>query len=876
MVISLPTHQEMIKSKFISKFKNPLRNYYSYGFMSYSQIEESKHTIDDDWRRLSNILKSDSYFTWSDNKNNSIFLTSDSASQNCNPFHRVYRFRLFDDGDIIRFYNIVLALSDKYKLAVSPYEIEGSKERTMRLINQTEHDEKSAYSGLRYCKDKETGKLTKTEISFELSEIDQYLQNIESNQLETKQLAEFCMPENEFLTENQNVRNTVKELEKLGIVSRVNTKKNAPWKLNSLTMKKVIDCCRNEKDKFIRVLNFYSQYLPLGEFGSYMLSRLDNNVKNIFRFKHEYFIHALNDYVRIDLIYAIEQKQWCRIRYYNNMLKSEGTLICFPLQIMTSQKGGREYLSLYEPFKRMYTNLRLDFIETIEYVNKIESGSEAVSLENPQIAKDIEYAKKNLSHSWGVSTTIETEGNSACPAQLFEVTLKAKYNPEKEPYILKRFQNERRIAEEPTVEHDTVTFRIKVTDTKEMRPWIRSFYTRIIDYSGLDREDFNIRDDVKYMLDPSSRLNSDIQKTTDRINFEIPENTTWNTLKTDTNNALFNRCFCTYFMIFGDILSGIYDNAGDTIQLSELKSIISESVKKRENELGELTVEILNLEQYNPLKMLERCGFIEKIDKNNYCLKYNKTFSDKESLFYDTVPLTYWEIRWLKTVLNDKKISIFLSDETVNSILSILPDDIKPIDTDKTICFDRYHPEENTLNKELYNLYLSALNNNTVIHIKHTDGAYTNSDKDYIPEYIEYSKRDDKFRLIVKDAVTGIQSRVLCENILEISLTDKHYQSDSVCHEMEKYSVTLSFKDVKNIPDRILSEFSPWEKTCEFNSETEVYKLTIYYYKHDEPGLIVRIMSYGGNIEITDKNHSIYLNIRKRLLEQQKLLADKN
>jgi hypothetical protein len=91
------THEELIKSKFIVKFRNPLRNYYTYGFMSYNDYIDNgntKSSIYDVWNRLKNVLAGDGYFKWS--KKEAMFISADSQSQLCNPFHRVYRFCMYN------------------------------------------------------------------------------------------------------------------------------------------------------------------------------------------------------------------------------------------------------------------------------------------------------------------------------------------------------------------------------------------------------------------------------------------------------------------------------------------------------------------------------------------------------------------------------------------------------------------------------------------------------------------------------------------------------------------------------------------------------------------------------------------------------------
>ena len=118
-------HDELVEAGFFdSKFKNTLRDYYTYGFKTYSDLQRegengkqipSTYTIDNDWKRLSNILHG--YFEWKSKSDTAFFLSNDSQSLSENPFHKIYRFCLFNEKDPKFFFNIIFALSSKCKLA---------------------------------------------------------------------------------------------------------------------------------------------------------------------------------------------------------------------------------------------------------------------------------------------------------------------------------------------------------------------------------------------------------------------------------------------------------------------------------------------------------------------------------------------------------------------------------------------------------------------------------------------------------------------------------------------------------------------------------------------------------------------------------------
>lgn len=79
-------------------------------------------------------------------------------------------------------------------------------------------------------------------------------------------------------------------------------------------------------------------------------------------------MQSLNDYNLIDLLHAIEENYWCKIEYRHAVTGKKSSIICYPLEIRISSTGGREYLSFYEPFSRSYSNLRVEFIDSIEYI----------------------------------------------------------------------------------------------------------------------------------------------------------------------------------------------------------------------------------------------------------------------------------------------------------------------------------------------------------------------------------------------------------------------------------------------------------------------------------------------------------------------------
>lgn len=897
------THQELIKSKFIEKFRNPLRNYYTYGFMSYSDLPGSSNTIDADWDRLNNILRNDQYFTWSTTRKKTSFMTADSQSQLCNPFHRVYRFALYDDSDLRYFFNTILALSQEYELAENAYSVEDESLPALHRITEKRYED--------------------------FGSLDCFSENISKKQLTCQQLAAFCESDVPFLTEDQKFRKFLKSIEGLDLFETVSEdKRNVKFKLKKLTLRQITNHCRDENDRFADALDFFSRYYFLGEFGSYLLARLRRQQDNVFRFKHEYYMQALNDYVLIDLIYAIENSIWCVLTQVNILQKNESKLICFPLQIRISQTNGRQYLACYDPFKQSYYNIRLDQIDQVELIENIQSLSERIDLGNERIENEIRNAMTALASSWGVSTTKEQDKNAENPISLHEVKLVIQYSPEIEYYIVNRLKHEKRNGEIKVV-GDKIYFNIFVTDTTEMRPWVRSLYSRIIDYSGMDDIEFRLIDDVNSFIDYNAESKTKLSPTSFGVKWQIPKelkekvkNKKYGVHQSQTT-SLFNKYFGVYFMIFSDVLSALYGKCSDSkccdcITDEEIKNIISQAYDGRIDELGSLTRDITQSDySFSIESALKRNNFAKKgyKDRNGkwlekqpkgmsleplYHKKYRAISDCAVDLYSDVIPLTKWELRWLRTILDDPKMSLFLTPDTISALKNIIPQDITPIcirkngnnakatSADNIYYFDRYHSESYQIDSHLFRMILSALHNNEALSINYNAGKGTSFEGIYYPIYIEFSKRDDRFRLYVQEAKTDRIYMMNCDWISDAELTGTNFdmhRCQSVLKgffDANQCNVSVEFEDTRNILDRILNEFSPWKKRCECirkkDEKNEIpakYKLTIYYHRYDQMDMVVRLMSYGPYIRFIDKEHFICKEILKRVEKQQILLRNR-
>ena len=110
-----------------------------------------------------------------------------------------------------------------------------------------------------------------------------------------------------------------------------------------------------------------------------------------------------------------------------------------------------------------------------------------------------------------------------------------------------------------------------------------------------------------------------------------------------------------------------------------------------------------------------------------------------------TMPLTTLQKRWINAIANDPRMRLF-TDEPLYF------HDVEPLFLPEDICvFDKYADGDDFENENYiqnFRLILDAIKNQypLKVELKNRKGDLTS--KIILPEYLEYSQKDDKFRLI--------------------------------------------------------------------------------------------------------------------------------
>ncbi|MBR3789048.1 MAG: WYL domain-containing protein [Clostridia bacterium] len=228
-----------------------------------------------------------------------------------------------------------------------------------------------------------------------------------------------------------------------------------------------------------------------------------------------------------------------------------------------------------------------------------------------------------------------------------------------------------------------------------------------------------------------------------------------------------------------------------------------------------------------------------------------------------TMPLTNIQRRWLKSISLDPRIKLF------NFSFKGL-EDIEPLFTAEDYkVYDKYSDGDNFEDEEYiknFRILLNAIENEHTIKIEYISGK--NNRKLFIglPNCLEYSEKDDKFRLL---AVTKEKPVII--NLSRIVKIEKRNTSTEVYfkgnYEATKKYVTIKVTDKSNALERCMIHFAHFEKKCEKIDENN-YILNITYNETDENEVLIRILSFGAKVEVIEPQEFRQLVIER--LKKQK------
>lgn len=233
-----------------------------------------------------------------------------------------------------------------------------------------------------------------------------------------------------------------------------------------------------------------------------------------------------------------------------------------------------------------------------------------------------------------------------------------------------------------------------------------------------------------------------------------------------------------------------------------------------------------------------------------------------------TQPITTLQKRWMKALLNDSRIKLFAPP--IEGLEDVEP--LYPADT--FVYFDRYgdgDPFKDPQYIQRFQTVLTALRERKWLRLHFLGRNNVPHSWRCIPYKLEYSPKDDKFRLITSNnrAPLIINLARITDCALLEPVTNEEYRPKA----MRKRKLVLELTDERNALERCMLHFSHLEKETE-RIDDRHYRLTLHYEKDDETELLIRVLSFGHVLKVISPDQ-FKEKLKNRITKQMQLRTQK-
>lgn len=236
------------------------------------------------------------------------------------------------------------------------------------------------------------------------------------------------------------------------------------------------------------------------------------------------------------------------------------------------------------------------------------------------------------------------------------------------------------------------------------------------------------------------------------------------------------------------------------------------------------------------------------------------------------LPVTLLEKRWLKSLLMDPLIRLFLDEDCMKELEKHLSD-IDPLYHNEHFkWFDMFTDGDDYTDVDYihnFRMIKDAIRSKSILTITFKSGKGNHIAGSFLPYRLEYSQKNDRFRVFVAKVADGnlVQYHTVnLSRILSLKITEFCYP---VFIDMEQIflkkrcvePVTLRISSERNGIERFLMEFASYEKHTIIEEETGTCTATLWYDLQDETELLIKLLSFGPVLKVTGP---------PRMLEQMK------
>ncbi|MCI8494934.1 MAG: WYL domain-containing protein [Lachnospiraceae bacterium] len=261
-------------------------------------------------------------------------------------------------------------------------------------------------------------------------------------------------------------------------------------------------------------------------------------------------------------------------------------------------------------------------------------------------------------------------------------------------------------------------------------------------------------------------------------------------------------------------------------------------------------------------------------------------FQKKDELYLSKIdtnfltPVSYIEKSYLKALISDPRIELFLKpkqSESLKQLLAFIP----PLWTqDQFYYFDQFtqgDPYQEESYRHNFQILLQAQKEHRYVEIDYTSPKGNRVHHYYAPARLEYSVKNDKFRLLAIKKPQNDKTALVVLNVARmqsVRLTDQFLDSeininDIIRNSYYKDPLKLHIVNKRNALERTMLHFANYEKnTTKIDENT--YECLIYYNQNMETELLIEVMSFGPMVKVIG-NDKFLSSLKARLQRQIRL-----
>ncbi len=241
------------------------------------------------------------------------------------------------------------------------------------------------------------------------------------------------------------------------------------------------------------------------------------------------------------------------------------------------------------------------------------------------------------------------------------------------------------------------------------------------------------------------------------------------------------------------------------------------------------------------------------------------------------VPFTDMQRSYLKTILKDDKIRLFLDDKEIDCINAALGDAEPLYLPEDFYYYDRFSDKDDYTDPKYirhFRMLLEAIENREYLDIDYESRTGQRVRHNYLPCRLEYSIKNDRFRLLAVDKHALRNPRVETLNLNRITQIIPSGETAERLPDINralkrsyyKEPARILIKNRRNALERAMLQFANYDMhTRKIDGDT--YECLIYYNKRTETELLIEVLSFGPMIKVVGNEDFLRL-LKERLRRQ--------